>query len=257
MRVAVAVATLWVSPDSPRVVDGLAVRDDPDVEGWLAELDRHEEDDESGGGRRGLHGRVQTQLTAGEPVLVLGANDAYPGWASVVCPWQPSSLDPRGYPGWLRRSHLVEDAWDVDQPSADPSLPQRLNSDGRADLALARRHLGLPYLWGGTSAYGLDCSGLVHLVHRELGRVLPRDAHDQHAACQPVPVDEAEAGDLYFFARPGRPGHHVGMVTAPGRMLHAAEGRCVVEEDLTADRLAALTAAGRPGGRSALTKETR
>jgi cell wall-associated NlpC family hydrolase len=76
---------------------------------------------------------------------------------------------------------------------------------------------------------------------------MPRDAHDQHAACQPVPVEEAQAGDLYFFARPGRPAHHVGMVTGPGRMLHAAEGRCVVEEALSPDRLATLTAAGRVG----------
>jgi hypothetical protein len=251
LRVRVAVSTLWVHPDRPRPVDAPAVADEPDVAAWLAALDRSPGDDEAGAGRLGLHGRVDSQVTAGEPVFALETPPAYAeaGWVSVVCPWQPTSLDPRGYPGWLRRAHLIPD--DTGEHAVGPpdeSWAARPGPDGRLDLALAREHLGLPYLWGGLSPDGLDCSGLVHLVHRELARVVPRDAHDQQAACRPVALEEARPGDLYFFARPGRPAHHVGIVTAPGWMIHAAERRSVVEEELDEGRRATLTAAGRLDG---------
>lgn len=239
MRVAVPVATLWVAPDRPREVDAAAIADDPDVVSWLAALDAHPDDDETGDGRLGLHGRVHTQLVAGEPVDVVGAVPAYPGWLEVVCPWQPSSLDPRGYPGWLRVAHLVADAADEPEPPGP--------TDG-ADLDLfdlAREHLGLPYLWGGTSPLGLDCSGLVHTVQRRLGHVVPRDAHDQQAALQPVDPADAEPGDLYFFARRGGLAHHVGIVTGAYRMIHASEGRSVVEEPLDEGRRATLSGAAR------------
>jgi cell wall-associated NlpC family hydrolase len=121
-------------------------------------------------------------------------------------------------------------------------------------LDVARQFLGLRYIWGGTSSWGLDCSGLVHLVHRALGVVLPRDASDQ-AACEeidPVGVDEVEPGDLYFFARPDGRVTHVGFVTAPvgadgtRRMLHAPEGGGFVEEAAMAPgRRETLVAAGR------------
>jgi len=202
MRVRVPVATLWVAPDRPRPVDGPAVADLPDVPAWLAALDAYPDDGDDGDGRLGLHGRVHTQVLAGEPVTVVGDDAAYPGWVEVVCPWQPSSLDERGYPGWLREAHLIgDDTGGHDDAPEDESWAARPGPDGRADLALAREHLGLPYLWGGTSPLGLDCSGLVHLVHRELGRVLPRDAHDQQASTAPVDPADAHPGDLVAAIR--------------------------------------------------------
>jgi cell wall-associated NlpC family hydrolase len=109
------------------------------------------------------------------------------------------------------------------------------------------------YIWGGVSAYGIDCSGLVHLTWRRFGVRLPRrNADDQAQATVPLPPGEERPGDLYFFARPGQPIHHIGIVTAepgPGddrRMLHACyTRRRVLEEPLPAERAATLVGAHR------------
>ncbi len=118
----------------------------------------------------------------------------------------------------------------------------------------ARGFLGVRYLWGGTSAWGVDCSGLVHLCWRSQGVLLPRDAHDQAASprVEPVPLDAVRPGDLYFFARPGERIYHVGFVTSPVAadgtrwMLHAPEGGELIEDvPLAPHRLETLVSAGR------------
>jgi len=249
MRVNVPVATLWAAPDKPRLVDAPAIADSPDMDAWLAALDEHRGDAEDGNGRLGLHGRVHTQLLAGEPVVVAAERPGEPGWVQVVCPWQPSELDPRGYPGWLRRAHLIsDDTQSFSEGPEDESWALTAQQREQPVVALARQHLGLAYLWGGMSPLGLDCSGLVHLVHRELGVVVPRDAHTQETAATPVALDEAQPGDLYFFAHPGKTTHHVGIVTQPGSMIHApGTGQGIVEEPLDDGRRATLTGAGRVG----------
>ena len=244
LLVSVPVTTLWRSPNAPRVIDTPAVRDDPDPVAWLAAMDAHPGDDETGNGRLGLHGRVDSQAVLDEPVLPIGpvTDD---GWVEVVLPWQPSRLDSRGYPGWVRRAHL-DHGVGRDPGAAASRLPDAEAPEGAEPLDLAREHLGLAYLWGGMSPLGLDCSGLVHLVWRRFGVVVPRDADDQEAAAYPVVWGHERPGDLNFFARPGRPVHHVGIVSGPGRMLHAPEtGRGVVEEALAPDREATRYAVGR------------
>ncbi len=244
LRVSVPVTTLWTSPSSPRSIDDPAIRDDPDPIAWLDALDANPADDEAGLGRLGLHGRVDSQAVLGEPVVPIGpvTDD---GWVEVVLPWQLSRLDSRGYPGWVRRAHLDHETAG-DGGAAPPRVPVADVPDGAQVLDLAREHLGLAYLWGGMSPLGLDCSGLVHLVWRRLGVVVPRDADDQEAAAYPVGPGHERPGDLYFFAHPGRPVHHVGIVSGPGRMLHAPEtGRGIVEEPLGPDREATRYAVGR------------
>jgi cell wall-associated NlpC family hydrolase len=110
----------------------------------------------------------------------------------------------------------------------------------------ARAHLGLRYLWGGTTPYGLDCSGLVHHSYRRAGVVVPRDAHDQWEAASPVPLGQEQPGDLYFFARADDHVFHVGFVTGARTMLHAPEtGQLIEDAPLAEGRLATLVAAGR------------
>lgn len=241
--VSVPVTTLWIAPDRPREVDAAIVQATPDAQGWLAAMDAHPDDDESGDGRLGLHGRVESQLVEGEPVVVVGTDESGE-WRAVLCPWQPSPKNERGYPGWVPSAHLRS----ADLPPAPPTAsddPALLDGDHPA-LVVARRHLGLRYLWGGLTPLGFDCSGLVHHTWRRFGHVVPRDAWVQAEFAEPVALDAVRPGDLYFFGRPGRRLHHVGLVVSPGRMLHASEtGDVVVEEDLTQDRLDTLVAAGR------------
>lgn len=89
--VGVSVATLWTSTTAPRPVDRPAMTVPVDIRGWLAHMDT--------AARRGLVGRVATQALLGEHLTVVGT--APHGWLHVVATDQRTSLDPRGYPGWV------------------------------------------------------------------------------------------------------------------------------------------------------------
>ncbi|HEY3531146.1 MAG TPA: C40 family peptidase [Nocardioides sp.] len=183
-----------------------------------------------------------TEALAGEPVVTTGSERD--GRVEVVLPWQPCPLDGRGYPGWVDASHLGAERTEAPELHVpEGTFPQGLDDV----IELARSLLGTPYVWGGVSGQGIDCSGLVHLVHRALGTVVPRDARDQAAALPAVPVGEVRRGDLYFFARPGQPVHHVGLVVEPDVLLHASDrDGGVVEAPLTSSgRADHLTSAAR------------
>jgi hypothetical protein len=102
---------------------------------------------------------------------------------------------------------------------------------GSALVAQARRFLGLAYLWGGTSSFGYDCSGLVYALYHRYGIVLPRDAADQQRAGTPVPLDALHLGDLLFFAGPHGRGrvHHVAIYAGGGLMIDAPQSGATVE----------------------------
>jgi len=150
-----------------------------------------------------------TQALRGEPLSVEERQD---GWARIR-----TSYD---YPGWVREEALC---------AGDP-------------LSLALGFLGAPYEWGGLSAAGIDCSGLVHLAYRLAGGMVPRDAWQQEAAGAPVDPGELRPGDLVIYGR-GRP-DHVAFWLGEGRILHSRAGPGVVEEpeppDLGARRRALI-----------------
>jgi len=75
---------------------------------------------------------------------------------------------------------------------------------------------GVPYVYGGTTPNGFDCSGLTSYVYRRAGISIPRTASAQKAAA--TPVSNPRPGDLVFF---GYPVYHVGIYVSPGTMIDA------------------------------------
>ena len=89
-------------------------------------------------------------------------------------------------------------------------------------------YLGVPYLWGGESPGGFDCSGLVQYVFAQAGIRLPRVAAEQQTVGSPVPRSALQPGDLVFF---GYPAHHVGIYAGNGTMINAPYTGAVVRYD--------------------------
>jgi cell wall-associated NlpC family hydrolase len=90
-------------------------------------------------------------------------------------------------------------------------------------IEYAQHFLGVPYLWGGTSWQGIDCSALVQVCYRMIGYTLPRDADQQHRALsQSISRDALQPGDLIFFDSGSIT--HVGMALNEREFIHA-EGR--------------------------------
>lgn len=89
-------------------------------------------------------------------------------------------------------------------------------------ISCARQFLEAPYLWGGKSIFGIDCSGFTQLVFRLNGFKLPRDAYQQVEAGETLSfVEEAGAGDLAFFDNEAGKIVHVGIVMENQRIIHA------------------------------------
>ena len=88
---------------------------------------------------------------------------------------------------------------------------------GAQAVRIAMQFLGVPYVWGGASPSGFDCSGLVMYVYGRLGVSLPHNAAAQYSMGTPVPRDALEPGDLVFFDGLG----HVGIYIGGDQFVHA------------------------------------
>lgn len=104
----------------------------------------------------------------------------------------------------------------ADPPAEDyPSPPPPVSGDA---ASIAMQYLGVPYVWGGASPSGFDCSGLVMYVYAQIGVYLPHSAAAQYYSGTPISYSELAPGDLVFF---GSPISHVGIYIGGGSMIHA------------------------------------
>lgn len=85
----------------------------------------------------------------------------------------------------------------------------------------AKQYLGVPYLWGGLSSKGMDCSGLVRMAFWAQGRLLPRDAWQQALCGREVAADSLRPGDLLFFGQ--KRVTHVAIYAGEGLYVHASQ----------------------------------
>lgn len=92
-------------------------------------------------------------------------------------------------------------------------------------IAYATTFLGIPYVWGGTSPSGFDCSGFTQYIYAHFGLNLPRVSGDQQNIGQFVPRASLQPGDLVFF---GSPVHHVGIYVGNGNMINAPHTGAVI-----------------------------
>jgi gamma-D-glutamyl-L-lysine dipeptidyl-peptidase len=131
--------------------------------------------------------------------------------------------------GWLRiRLPDQRMAWVQESDVVSDIKPRNIPES----IELAKRFLGLPYLWGGRSSFGFDCSGFTQMLVRARGIEMPRDA-DKQAAWSGVTAVERkhlQPGDLLFFGSSAKDITHTGMYIGDGQFIHdSTNGHPVVQ----------------------------
>ncbi len=151
---------------------------------------------------------------------------------AIPMTWIPSSDQQYSFPilyGSPLHSERVLDKcrknafhWPTTGPGTEVAMPSMAPSVERF-LAFAKKFLNAPYLWGGRSLFGIDCSGFVQMTFLLCGLNLARDAKDQVKEGMTINlIEEARAGDLAFFRNTEGKVHHVGILLTPERIIHAS-----------------------------------
>lgn len=139
-----------------------------------------------------------------------------------------------GTTGYVSGSYVVPA--DQTQAQAQTAAVNYDASFGASAVALAKQYIGVPYVYGGSSPKGFDCSGFTSYIYRQLGVSIPRGASGQYNAGTAVSRENLQPGDLVFIANPaytaGYPVSHVGIYVGDGQYIHADCSRGVTISSL-------------------------
>jgi hypothetical protein len=197
----------------------------------------------------------ETQLLAGEPVLVFEQKGE---WVRIEAPEQQEFTHHsrwEGYPGWVKKKDLTKD---LNQHHRLKKLNVSTDELRKKILEAASLHIGQSYLWGGRSlhdpanksvATGVDCSGLINWSFRQVGWFIPRDAHEQFMRATPIDSKELKPADLIFLADEKNPQKitHVAFYAGGDEILEAPQTGETVRRISSQDRFGKSTAALKKG----------
>ncbi len=177
-----------------------------------------------------LYGHIHTKPSAKSPTIcdLVGGDVlrfADPG-RKLKGKWTKVML-PSGKTGYVPSKELKHHNGFVSIAMGEGSAESISPEVTEAIIAQAERLIGVPYLWGGMSAKGVDCSGLVRIAHIMNGILLPRNASQQIKCGDRVDLKDLQRGDLVFFGTPAtdeKPMRitHVGIYLGNNRIIHSS-----------------------------------
>jgi len=161
------------------------------------------------------------KVNYGESVTVTALED---GWYKISY-----SLAESGY-AYISGDYI---SFTVPAPRADVPVSYGAsfsNSAGQRVVQIAEQYLGIPYVYGGSTPAGFDCSGFTSYVYKQLGYSLYRSSYQQINNGVPVSKSELQPGDLLLFKRQGASRiHHVGIYVGNGMMIHSPQTGDVIK----------------------------
>ena len=171
---------------------------------------------------------VLSSVSGGTVLELIGVQD---GWYKVVH---------GGTSGYVSSDYIT-------LTSETPAATVAASSVGEEIAAYAQNFLGTPYVYGGSSTSGFDCSGFTKYVYGQFGYTLNRTATDQLSNGVSVSKDELQPGDLVFFKyRTSKPVSHVGIYIGNGQFIHASTNSYAVQiDDLSSGHYANVYVYGR------------